>query len=181
MNVLVILNYRWGKRTPLSSGRNRWWLYWCSTQMLPLTYTNAYLFSVSSRHTHGCALHSRCLLAQPTTLRSAITAAAADNTRIANGNGQIAGETASHDVSSQRLTASSTGNNAPQNGVHDFVQAVPAALALPAEKEPSTIFAYIKRFFTVSKLGKARLAALGFGAFSAYGVLSNINAGSPWA
>ena len=35
----------------------------------------------------------------------------------------------------------------------------------------------VKRFFAGSKLDKQRLAALGFGAFSAYGVISNINAG----
>ncbi|KXZ46702.1 hypothetical protein GPECTOR_41g666 [Gonium pectorale] len=46
-----------------------------------------------------------------------------------------------------------------------------------AEEKPVGLAERIKGFFAGSKLDKARLAALGFGAFSAYGVISNINAG----
>jgi hypothetical protein len=49
--------------------------------------------------------------------------------------------------------------------------------AVAPEEEPTGLLARVKLFFTGSKLDKARLAALGFGAFSAYGVISNINAG----
>ncbi|PNW82702.1 hypothetical protein CHLRE_06g290300v5 [Chlamydomonas reinhardtii] len=56
-----------------------------------------------------------------------------------------------------------------------------AAAALPGpdleEKPPMSLGERVKRFFAGSKLDKQRLAALGFGAFSAYGVISNINAG----
>ncbi|KAG2443167.1 hypothetical protein HYH02_009576 [Chlamydomonas schloesseri] len=45
------------------------------------------------------------------------------------------------------------------------------------EEAPTGLWGRVKRFFTGSKLDKQRLAALGFGAFSAYGVISNINAG----
>ncbi|GFR47006.1 hypothetical protein Agub_g8689, partial [Astrephomene gubernaculifera] len=51
-----------------------------------------------------------------------------------------------------------------------------APVAVTSE-QPVTLLGRVKRFLAGSKLDKARLAALGFGAFSAYGVISNINAG----
>ncbi|KAG2422424.1 hypothetical protein HXX76_016039 [Chlamydomonas incerta] len=61
------------------------------------------------------------------------------------------------------------------------VAAASAAAGAPGpdlqEEPPKGLLERVKRFFAGSKLDKQRLAALGFGAFSAYGVISNINAG----
>jgi hypothetical protein len=62
-------------------------------------------------------------------------------------------------------SASADSNPAPDASQPDQQQSKPGAMAK------------IKRFFLGDKVDKAQLAALGMGAFAAYGVLSNLNAG----
>eukprot|EP00198_Chlamydomonas_reinhardtii_P006057 XP_001695393.1 predicted protein [Chlamydomonas reinhardtii] len=78
------------------------------------------------------------------------------------------------------LGARSASDGASIN-LQNAAPSAPGAAALPGpdleEKPPMSLGERVKRFFAGSKLDKQRLAALGFGAFSAYGVISNINAG----
>lgn len=105
----------------------------------------------------------------------------------------LAGSAASAGASGgQGINPSAAEQEARQNAPH--AQAQPAATgatasgpgagghtdaqAPPAPPPATTFLGKLKRaFLGDSKLDKQRLAALGFGAFSAYGVISNINAG----
>ncbi|GLI70908.1 hypothetical protein VaNZ11_015934, partial [Volvox africanus] len=117
-----------------------------------------------------CAVLSRFPLPQQTGRRTAATAAtaAAGDAGFTDGMGTMSGPAPA--TNSQPNSADVSGAER-QNEVQS-----PASAAPPDDEEPRTLLGRVKRFFVGSKLDKARLAALGFGAFSAYGVISNINA-----
>ncbi len=82
-----------------------------------------------------------------------------------------AGQEARHDAPHTPAQPAAADATASGLGAADNTE----AQAPPA---PTTFLGKLKRtFLGDSKLDKQRLAALGFGAFSAYGVISNINAG----
>ncbi|GIL80577.1 hypothetical protein Vretimale_16006, partial [Volvox reticuliferus] len=124
-----------------------------------------------SKNLPCCAAPSRCPLLQHSGRRSAATAV----TAAAGGAGFTDGMTP---MSGAAPATNSHPNSTSVDGTkqHDSEVQISAPAAPPVENEAKTLLGRLKRFFAGSKLDKARLAALGFGAFSAYGVISNINA-----
>ncbi|GIL60409.1 hypothetical protein Vafri_14857, partial [Volvox africanus] len=140
-----------------------------STKMLPVNRVRLDALAFSNSLPRWAVL-SRCPFPRQTGRRTAAPAAtaAAGGAGFTDGTGTMSG--AAPATNSQPNPTGVSGAE-QQNEVQS-----PASAAPPAEEEPQTLLGRVKRFFTGSKLDKARLAALGFGAFSAYGVISNINA-----
>ncbi|GLC42514.1 hypothetical protein PLESTB_001106200 [Pleodorina starrii] len=127
-----------------------------------------------------CAAPRRCCrLPRRPFAPAPIAAAAADGASFSSSNGTEPASTSPLSTTSPARSQQPQ-TSATQQGSGAPTDAATSSAAPPAqeqEPEPVTLLGRVKRFFTGSKLDKARLAALGFGAFSAYGVISNINAG----
>ncbi|KAG2500765.1 hypothetical protein HYH03_001527 [Edaphochlamys debaryana] len=99
--------------------------------------------------------------------RQLVRAAGAEGAGYSSSGAAGPGNTTPQEPTAAEPSAAASGNGAASGHVSQQ----------PAAPPPTSFLGRVKRFFTGDKLDKERLAALGFGAFSAYGVISNINAG----